>query len=139
MFPVNPFPITVTAFYTSLLALLMLFQSGCVVYFRVKRDTLLGDDGTDLFRSVVRAHANMAEYAPFALILLLIAELNGVYGVFLHAVGGVFTLGRLGHAYGMVRARGELHAGRLVGTLLTWICILVLAFTNLLYATHILP
>lgn len=138
MFPVNPFPITITALYLSLLGLLMLFLAGCVVIMRVRRDTLVGDDGTPLFKAVVRAHANLTEYAPIALLLLLVAELNGLHGMFLHVLGGLFTLARLAHAYGMIRAEGQLHAARFIGTLLSWIIITVLALTNLLYATYIL-
>ena len=138
MFPINPFPITVTALYASLLAILLLVLAVFVGLLRVRRDTLLGDDGSSAFRAAVQAHTNFVEYVPIAILLLLIAELNGVHGLFLHAVGALFTLGRIGHAFGIIRAQGELHAARFAGTVLSWLCIAVLAGTNLLYATHIL-
>lgn len=138
MFTVVSLPITITALYASLLALLMLVLAGAVVYFRVRRDTLLGDDGSALFNSVIRSHANLVEYAPITLLLMLIAELNSVNGLFLHGVGVVFTLGRLAHAYGMLRAEGGMHAGRAAGTLTSWLAMAALAITNLLCAGEVI-
>lgn len=138
MFTVVSLPITITALYASLLALLMLALAATVVYFRLQRNTLAGDDGSSLFHSVIRAHANLVEYAPLAMVLMLIAELNAVSGIFLHTIGIVFTLGRVGHAYGMLRAEGDMHPARAAGTFISWLAIAVLAVTNLLCAGEVI-
>jgi uncharacterized membrane protein YecN with MAPEG domain len=51
----------------------------------------------------LRVHANCAEYAPFALLLLALAEARGAPGFALHAGAAVLVLGRLSHAWGMSR------------------------------------
>jgi uncharacterized membrane protein YecN with MAPEG domain len=74
----------------------------------------------------VRAHGNAAEYVPVALLLLLVAEMSGLGGTWLHAAGIALFGSRLAHAFGLTRSAGT-SPGRLVGTLGTWIVILALS------------
>jgi uncharacterized membrane protein YecN with MAPEG domain len=53
-------------------------------------------DEDTLYRAV-RAHGNLIEYAPLFLILMLIAELNGLSSLYLHISGIIFTAGRFMH------------------------------------------
>ena len=53
-------------------------------------------DEDTLYRAV-RGHGNLIEYAPLFLILMLIAELNGLASTYLHSSGIIFTIGRLMH------------------------------------------
>ena len=138
MYPVDPFPITVTALYASLLALLFLLIAVLVARYRVKQDVLIGDEGSPRFKACVRAQTYLMEYGPMALLLLLIAELNGMSGLFLHAVAATFVAGQFSHCYGLIRAEGDLHPARLVGTLVSWGCLMGLTCANLLYALYIL-
>lgn len=51
----------------------------------------------------MRAHANLAEYAPTAILLLLIAELLGTPAVALHGLGATLIVARFSHAAGILR------------------------------------
>lgn len=123
--------IPVTAVFAAITALLMLFLAWRVTTFRRKHNTGLGDSGERDFEVAIRAHANLVEYAPIALILMAIGELNGVYVIYVYAVGMLFVVGRLLHAWGFIQSRGGSHMGRLVGTLFTWVSILLMAVLTL--------
>ena len=60
----------------------------------------LGDIGDKNLLKRMRAQANCAEYAPLALILLLLTELNGAPAIALHLLGLALVSGRILHAYG---------------------------------------
>lgn len=49
----------------------------------------------------MRVHANFAEYTPFALISLALAESLGTSPYVLHTIGVIFVLGRYVHAFGL--------------------------------------
>lgn len=123
--------IPVTAVFAAITALLMLYLAWRVTTFRRKYKTGLGDSGQKDFEVAIRAHANLVEYAPIALILMAIGELNGVYVLYVYGVGMLFIIGRLLHAWGFIRSRGGYHPGRLVGTVFTWLSILVMALLML--------
>ena len=91
----------VTAFYAALLAALFLFLSFRVIaqrrHARVEIGT--GEDAELLRR--MRVHANFAEYAPFALLLLTLAETLKAPSIWLHALGLALVAARAIHAYGL--------------------------------------
>ena len=62
-----------------------------------------------------------------ALIMLGMAELNGVSSTLIYWTGMGLVVGRLLHAFGMINGQGGTHWARMVGILLTWLAILVLA------------
>lgn len=121
----------VTALYTSLCAILIIYLALRVVHFRrTKRVGIgTGNDRTNEIR--VRVHANAIEYTPIALLLLLVAELGGLSQVWLHVFGISFFLSRIFHAYGMTAGKGGAHMGRFWGTLISWVVILALAVVNI--------
>ena len=79
----------------------------------------VGDGGDkDLLRRM-RVHANFAEYVPFALLLMGLAESLALDARLLHGVGIVLALGRYAHAYGMSRRKDilPLRTGGMIATL----------------------
>ena len=72
----------------------------------------------------IRAHANFSEHAPIALFLLVALALTNAPQLHLHALGTTFTLGRVVHAFGMMRATHP-NSVRFVGNLSTGLVLLV--------------
>ena len=68
---------------------------------RVRQKVYAGDKGDPVMANAMRLHANFAEYVPLALILLLLAEMQGAPALALHALGAVLVLARIMHALGM--------------------------------------
>ncbi len=92
---------TTTAFYASLLAALYLVLSSRVIgWRRVQRVELGHGEDAELLRRM-RVHANFAEYVPFALLLMALAESMAPPHILLHFVGVLLVAGRLLHAYGL--------------------------------------
>ena len=117
----------VTAMLAAVTALLLLFLSGQVSRYRLKYRQGLGVNDDRDFEVAVRAQANLVEYAPIALILMAIGELNGVHAQWIYWVGMAFVGGRILHAFGMYNGHGGPHKARMAGILLTWLSILVMA------------
>ena len=94
--------ITVTVTYTLILVSFMLILAFRIIDLRgspvtkfLHSENRTVDEET-LYRAV-RAHGNLIEYAPLFLILMLIAELNGLSSTYLHLSGSIFTVGRFMH------------------------------------------
>ena len=69
-------------------------RGSLVTKFLHSEDRVVDED--TLYRAI-RGHGNLIEYAPLFLILMLIAELNGLASAYLHSSGTIFTIGRLMH------------------------------------------
>ncbi|MFV8783742.1 MAPEG family protein [Microbulbifer sp. SA54] len=123
--------VKITALYAGLSALLILALAYRVVAFRRSNKVGVGTGGHHFGEVVVRAHANAVEYVPLALILMLIAEINGLSAVWLHCLGGALLLARALHAVGFIAGKGGYHFGRFTGTALTWLVILALAVIDI--------
>ncbi|MCA0892030.1 MAPEG family protein [Microbulbifer agarilyticus] len=123
--------VEITALYSGLCALLVLALAFNVVKFRRGNKVGMGDGGDKLGNVLIRTHANAIEYIPLALILLLVAEINGLSAIWLHCLGGVLVFARIIHAIGLVGGKGGYHKGRFWGTLLTWVVIAILALINI--------
>jgi len=92
---------TITAFYASLLAALYLVLSARVIGWRRVQQVELGHgEDPELLRRM-RVHANFAEYVPFVLLLMALAENMSPPRPLLHLVGIMLVVGRLVHAYGL--------------------------------------
>lgn len=117
----------VTGVFAAVLGVLMLVLSAYVVKFRLKFKKGMGVTDDADFQAAVRAHGNLVEYAPIVLIMLGIAELNGVGSGFIYWTGMAFVVGRLLHAWGMINGHGEEHIGRGIGMVLTWLAMLAAA------------
>jgi len=118
-------PVTaVVASITSVLALVLAYR---VTVYRRRFKRGLGTNGDQEFEVAVRAHANLMEYAPLTLLLLGVGELNGVHELWIYALGMLFLISRLAHAWGFIKSRGGQHMGRFIGTAGTWLTLLILA------------
>ena len=91
----------ITAFYAALLALFFVFLSFRVIGWRRLKSVELGHgEDSELLRRM-RVHANFAEYVPFTLLLMAIAESMTAPRPLIHVVGLILIAGRLMHAYGL--------------------------------------
>ena len=119
--------------YTALLGLLLFALSVNVVLARRRYRVGLGVGDEEGMQLAVRVQANFAEYVPFAVILLILAELSGLSRAAIHAAGIVLVTSRVLHAWGLAHSPGR-SFGRFYGTAGTWLVILGLSLW-LLYAT----
>jgi uncharacterized membrane protein YecN with MAPEG domain len=124
---------SVTALYAALAGFMVLGLAGLVVRARWRYGTSLGIGTEPGMERAVRVHANFIEYVPLALLLLLVAELNGISASLLHAAGILLLVSRTLHAYGLSQRSGR-SFGRFYGTAGTWLTLLLLS-ASLLYAT----
>ncbi len=92
---------TITAFYASLLAALYLILSARVIGWRRSQRVELGDGEDSQLLRRMRVHANFAEYVPFALLLMALAENMTAPRPLVHLIGIMLVVGRLIHAYGL--------------------------------------
>jgi len=120
-----PLLLPATGAATSALTLLALRASFDIISLRRKHKQLLGDGGHEDLAQAIRAHANLIEFAPLALLGLGCMELNGVPTAAVGAGGALFVLGRLLHYRAMHvptsdAADRERHiSGRVLGMQLT--------------------
>lgn len=113
----------ITPLYAGLIGLLYIALAYNVSRLRVGLKIAIGDGGNHQLSRAIRAHANLTENAPIALILLTGIELQEFSVVVLHVLGTTLVIGRLLHAYGLSRSAGT-SFGRAAGILLTWLMIL---------------
>ncbi len=116
----------ITAFYASLLVPLFLLLSVRIVRMRFGARVSIGDGGDKELLRRIRVHANFAEYVPFALVLMGLAESLALDARLLHGAGVVLLLGRAAHAYGMSQSKDILPL-RSGGVIATSLVLIVLA------------
>ena len=129
--------IDITITYTIILIIFMLILAFRIIDLRGSPVTkfLHSDDRVideDTLYRAVRAHGNLIEYAPLFLILMLIAELNGLSSFYLHISGSIFTTGRFMHGivFSFMKPNMILRVG---GMILTFTGFIVL-ITAIVYA-----
>ena len=108
----------VTALYAALIATLLVVLSLSVIARRRSAGQSLGHGDDRILERRMRAQGNLAEYAPIALILLLILETNGQPAWTIHALGVLLLGGRLLHAWALSQPKGSV-VGRTGGMVLT--------------------
>ena len=116
----------ITAFYSSLLAILFFVLSVRVIALRGNPAFAFmaqGKGDEELLQRAIRAHGNFAEYVPFMLIILYLLEESGTSPAKLHVLGGVFLSGRMMHGVcmGFMRSNMPLRVGGTVLTLLPFV------------------
>ncbi|MBK9493382.1 MAG: Inner membrane protein YecN [Alphaproteobacteria bacterium ADurb.BinA280] len=124
---------SITALYAAGCALLILLLAIRVVQARFRHRVGIGDAGHADLALRVRVHANAVEYVPLALLLILMLELGGAEAYWIHLLGGSLLAARVAHAIGLSTSSGT-SPGRFVGTLLTWLVLLVAAILLLIGA-----
>lgn len=93
----------ITALYAALAAFMLQYLSVRVIKARHQAGLAMGDGHNfDLTRRI-RAQGNFTEYTPLFLIMLGLAEHGGLPLAALHAFGIVFFLGRISHAYSLLK------------------------------------
>lgn len=114
--------LSITAFYAALLAVLFLFLSVRVIGWRRERRVEFGHgEDTELLRRM-RVHANFAEYVPFTLLLMALAESMAPPHLLLHIAGLLLVAGRLLHAYGVSQSPAIMRY-RVYGMMLTFVAL----------------
>ena len=123
-------PPVITALYAALCAFIVLAFAVRIMVMRFRMRTGIGDGGDSRLARAIRIHGNAIEYVPIALVLLLVAELDGARPALLHGCGIVLVVARIAHALGLVRSPG-LSLGRGIGVTGTVGVITVLAVFDL--------
>jgi uncharacterized protein len=118
----------ITAFYASLLAPLFLVLAVRVVASRKSARVALGDGGDRALLRRIRAHANFAEYVPFALVLMGLAESLSASVWLLHGAGVALLAGRALHAFSVSNEK-EVIRHRVAAMLTTFTVLAMLAAT----------
>lgn len=108
-------PITLTI--AGAAALLNVWLGWRVGQRRTSEKVSIGDGGSPLLLARMRAHANFTEYTPFVLILIGLIEMAAGTSMWLWAVGAIYLIARIAHAFGMDRTSPN--PFRMVGILVT--------------------
>jgi uncharacterized protein len=110
--------VPIIALYGSLNALLNILLALRVSGMRAKERVSIGLGESAPLELAARIHGNNAEFVPLALVMLLIAELQGLSSTVLHALGGSLLVARVFHVIGMPRPAPNFF--RFTGTAVTW-------------------
>jgi len=124
---------SISCLYAGILGLILLALSAQVVLARRRYRVRLGPGTEEGMLQAMRVQANFAEYVPFAVLLLVLAEIQGLPESALHAAGVLLVVSRVLHAVGLSRRPGY-SFGRFYGTAATWAVIAGLSLW-LLWAT----
>jgi uncharacterized membrane protein YecN with MAPEG domain len=123
----------VSFLYAGLLGLVLIALSIQVVRARRRFRVGLGTGTEEGLHQAVRVQANFAEYVPYAVLLLVLAEITGLPAAAVHGAGTLLLVSRVLHAVGLSGSPGR-SFGRFYGTAGTWLLIVGLS-TWLVYAT----
>lgn len=113
----------IVAIYAAILAVVFVGLTINVIRGRYRARASLGDGGDAGLQQAIRAHGNFAEFVPFALVILTLAELNGSPAWSIHALGCVLVLARLSHAWGITGGKDRLRF-RQFGVIATFLVLL---------------
>lgn len=91
----------ITPIYAALLALVFFFLSIRIIKLRRLHRVALGDNDKPILKRAIAAHQNFAQYVPFALVLLLLIELQGTPKLLINILGILLLFARCMHAYGI--------------------------------------
>ncbi|WP_341705846.1 MAPEG family protein [Ferrovibrio sp.] len=130
-------PFFVTPLYAALCAILLVMLSLRVVRYRRRHLVSLGDGGHADLQQAIRAQANLTEYAPMGLLLLLLLEVSHQAPVWaLHLLGAMLFAGRAIHAWGVLASvpGRRPSPARGIGIAFTWSMLLVTAVWLLIIA-----
>jgi uncharacterized protein len=121
----------VTALYAAMIGLLAAILTVNVIHNRVALKIDTGDGGNAKMGIAIRAHANFAQHAPLALLLIGFAEALGTGKTIIHILGAALVLARLLSAWGLSSAEGQ-SFGRQSGAGLTVLVLAAASVTILL-------
>lgn len=93
--------LTITAFYASALAVILIYLRTVVTIERAKSGiSILHQDNMALAEKI-RRHGNFIENVPHSLILLGLIEIMAAPTLMLHLVGGLLLASRILHPFGL--------------------------------------
>lgn len=122
----------ITAVSAAALAFVHIWLSLRVIGYRRRLKVSVGDGGHTELERAIRCQANLAEYAPIALILLICLELTQAPMWLIGLTAACFVVGRVLHPLGLSKESGSFRL-RVGGMLLTLWSIVALAVLNLGY------
>ena len=114
----------VTGLYAAVLGLMMIALQILVIAARAKYDVLFGDAGEMRMILPIRRHGNFVEHVPMVLILMALAEAQGLPAPWLHGAGLLLVASRAAHPFGLAETKKVLPI-RVAGTAGTWIATLI--------------
>jgi len=116
----------IVALYVAINILILFTLTFLVIRQRRQQSISMGHKDSESMQRAIRVHGNFTEYAPLAMIGLLMMASLGATPAWLHGVGIAFTLGRLMHAFGYSKATGK-SIGRFYGMLITGLSLVTIA------------
>jgi uncharacterized protein len=119
-----------TPLYAGILALIFIALSMRVVNSRHREKVSLGDGDNHMLNRQIRVHGNFAEYAPMTLLLILMAELQGLPLFLVHMLGIALVAGRVIHALSIAGERTSF-GQRKTGMLLTFFAVAAAGVANI--------
>ena len=114
----------ITTLYAVLLVPLYVILTLRVVVYRRTQKVAYGDKDYATAKAMIWAHGNFAEYAPFTLLLMALAEVNGIGTLWLHIGGLLLLVGRWMHGLGMA-FRPKAFRWRIWGMYLTFFAMIL--------------
>ena len=116
----------ITALYAAACALFLVFLSVRVIDMRRRHRVSVGHGDAPELERAMRVQANFTEYTPLVLVMLALAELQGLPGWALHLAGLGFVAARVLHFLGFrsSEAPGQF---RMLGMALTFGVLITLA------------
>lgn len=107
--------LSATPLYAGLLGLILCYISVQVIRQRIKHGVGLLDGGVDDLSRYIRAQANFIEYVPMVLLLMCMAEIQGVSVYAIHLIGIALVVGRIMHYVSMTSIEPKTRdAGKMV-------------------------
>jgi uncharacterized membrane protein YecN with MAPEG domain len=125
-----------TTLWAALLAPVFLWLSLRVIGQRRRSRIPIGTGADAALERAARAQANFAEYVPFALLLLALAEAGGTPRWIIHPLGAALLAGRLVHGWGIAR-EPEDYRLRVGGMIATFSVIIAAALAALVAALRV--
>jgi len=101
-----------------------------VVRTRRKNRVSLGDGQVPELVKIISTHNNFSQYIPLGLLGIALGELQYVSSAVLVCVGVALLCGRVFHAIGILKAKSGPNLPRVLGMMLTFVPLTVLALVN---------
>ncbi len=95
----------------------------------------IGDANDKALLQKIRRHGNFIEWVPFVLVLMILAEAQGVGAIWLHAAGALLLIGRIAHPFGLAIDNAG-HPLRYVGNGSNMAAVVILLIALALLAIH---
>ncbi|MEM7565577.1 MAG: MAPEG family protein [Pseudomonadota bacterium] len=113
----------ITPLYAALAVLIFVVLSFRTLLLRRKLGIGMGTGGDKSMERAIGVHANFAEYAPIALVLIYFLETRIGTGLLIHLLCIALIVGRLLHAYGVSQMKEDFRF-RVSGMVLTLGCLI---------------